>query len=194
MGKEGQKNKLRIKINTKLYSVELVSDQPVEALKEMNKFLSLANEEFDSIKEIDLLTDLDYDQYYFVPQDVRKDSKSMQFVTQQMELTDNRLYRKQILPSMKMINLDNKEVNVEVSIQELKNTLRKLLEGVDKKTVKSCLFHIKGKLSEGTKELIEDQFVKQISYVPTKTTYTEANIPDLVLEALLFGSFEGEDI
>lgn len=185
-------NKLSIKINTKMYSVELTSDQPVEALKEMNKFLTLANEEFDSMKEIELLTDLDYDQYYFVPQDLRKDEHSMKFISQQLELTDNKLYRKQILPSMKMINLEDKKVNVEVNIADLKLTLKKLLEGIDKNTLKSCLFHIKGKLTSETKELIEDQFVRHVSYAPTKTKYTEANIPDLVIEALLFGSFEEE--
>lgn len=185
-------NSLKIKINTKLYSVELASDQPIDALKEMNKFLTLANEEFDNLKEIDLLTDLDYDQYYFVPQDLRKDEKSMKFVSQQLELTDNRAYRKQVLPSMKMINLENKEVNVQVSVEDLKKTMKKLISDFDMETIKSCLLHIKGKITPDTKELIEDQFIKQVSYIPTKTTYTEANMSELVVEALFFGSFEEE--
>lgn len=186
-------NKLRIKVNTKHYSVELFSDQPIEALKEMNKFLALASEEFDN-RELELMTDLDYDQYYFVPQDLRKDKNSMQFITEQMELTDSRAYRKQILPSMKMINLENKEVNIEISIQDLKKTLKKLMNGFDSKEIKSCVLHIKGNVNKETKQIIEDQFIKQVSYVPTKTSHTLANTSDLIIEALIFGSFVEEEI
>jgi hypothetical protein len=140
-------NKLNIKINTKAYTVELTSDDPIAALKEMNKFLSLASEEMDSYKDIELMTDLDYDQYYFVPNDVKKNHKAMKYVADQMEVTDSRIYRKHVLPSMKLVNLDNKEIKTEVKGEDLKVMLNKLLHNIDKGLISSSLTNTIWKLS-----------------------------------------------
>lgn len=185
-------NKLNIKINTKLYTVELSSDDPIMALKEMNKFLSLASEEVESYKEMDLYTDLDYDQYYFVPQDLRKDAHTMKYITDQIEINEGKVYRKQILPSLKLINLDNKEVTVQVKIDDLKRTVKKITNGIDKGKIKSVLLHIKGNAGDETKQLIEDQLTKHLDYAPTRTVHTKANTQDLIIEMLLFGNFSEE--